>query len=147
MLFSFIKNKFAYGRPIKENTVNMKAIKRSKLWELIDVKDEIFCLFERVLDNLGSLTQQYGLSKIANEVMLVIKAYKTRRGRAPYPPNHFVGHLVGNFAFVVFDKTASTLFVASDTWRGYSSVISLGENGPYTLDGLGYRWRVAGMTH
>ncbi|KAL1548572.1 stem-specific protein TSJT1 [Salvia divinorum] len=31
------------------------------------VKDEIFCLFEGALDNLGSLKQQYGL---ANEVVL-----------------------------------------------------------------------------
>ncbi|KAF5738616.1 Aluminum induced protein with YGL and LRDR motif [Tripterygium wilfordii] len=78
------------------------------------VKDEIFCLFEGVLDNLGSLRQQYGLSKSANEVILVIEAYKTLRDRAPYPANHVVGHLSGNFAFIVFDKSTSTLFVASD---------------------------------
>ncbi|KAJ8620687.1 hypothetical protein MRB53_029216 [Persea americana] len=78
------------------------------------VKDEIFCLFEGALDNLGSLRQQYGLSKTVNEVVLVIEAYKALRDRAPYPPNHVVGHLNGNFAFVVFDKTTSTLFVASD---------------------------------
>lgn len=78
------------------------------------VKDEIFCLFEGALDNLGSLKQQYGLSKSANEVVLVIEAYKALRDRAPYPPNHVVGHLHGNFAFVVFDKSTSTLFVATD---------------------------------
>lgn len=78
------------------------------------VKDEIFCLFEGALDNLGSLRQQYGLSKSANEVILVIEAYKALRDRAPYPANHVVGHLSGNFAFVVFDKSTSTLFVASD---------------------------------
>ncbi|KAF6144741.1 hypothetical protein GIB67_017760 [Kingdonia uniflora] len=78
------------------------------------VKDEIFCLFEGVLDNLGSLRQQYGLAKSANEVMLVIEAYKALRDRAPYPPNHVVGHLSGAFTFVVFDKSTSTLFVASD---------------------------------
>ncbi|KVH93566.1 protein of unknown function DUF3700 [Cynara cardunculus var. scolymus] len=78
------------------------------------VKDEIFCLFEGALDNLGSLKQQYGLSKSANEVILVIEAYKALRDRAPYPPNHVVGHLNGNFAFVVFDKSTSTLFVATD---------------------------------
>ncbi|GFY85063.1 Stem-specific protein [Actinidia chinensis var. chinensis] len=78
------------------------------------VKDEIFCLFEGALDNLGSLRQQYGLAKSANEVVLVIEAYKALRDRAPYPPNHVVGHLVGNFAFVVFDKSTSTLFVAAD---------------------------------
>lgn len=78
------------------------------------VKDEIFCLFEGVLDNLGSLRQQYGLAKSTNEVMLVIEAYKALRDRKPYPPNHVVGHLSGNFAFVVFDKSTSTLFAASD---------------------------------
>ncbi|KAL7144653.1 hypothetical protein ABFS83_07G027100 [Erythranthe nasuta] len=81
---------------------------------LFAVKDEIFCLFEGSLDNLGSLKQQYGLAKSANEVLLVIEAYKTLRDRAPYPPNHVVGHLQGNFAFIVFDKTTSTLFVATD---------------------------------
>ncbi|XP_057475187.1 stem-specific protein TSJT1-like [Actinidia eriantha] len=78
------------------------------------VKDDIFCLFEGALDNLGSLRQQYGLAKSANEVVLVIEAYKALRDRAPYPPNHVVGHLVGNFAFIVFDKSTSTLFVAAD---------------------------------
>lgn len=78
------------------------------------VKEEIFCLFEGALDNLGSLKQQYGLAKSANEVVLVIEAYKALRDRAPYPPNHVVGHLVGNFAFIVFDKSTSTLFVAAD---------------------------------
>jgi asparagine synthetase B (glutamine-hydrolysing) len=78
------------------------------------VKDEIFCLFEGALDNLGSLKQQYGLGKSANEVLLVIEAYKALRDRAPYPASHVVGHLQGNFAFIVFDKSTSTLFVATD---------------------------------
>ncbi|GAB4851134.1 hypothetical protein Ancab_030428 [Ancistrocladus abbreviatus] len=78
------------------------------------VKDEIFCLFEGALLNLGSLRQQYGLAKSANEVVLVIEAYKALRDRAPYPASHVVGHLEGNFAFIVFDKSTSTLFVASD---------------------------------
>ncbi|XP_052208414.1 stem-specific protein TSJT1-like [Diospyros lotus] len=78
------------------------------------VKDEIFCLFEGALDNLGRLKQQYGLGKSANEVVLVIEAYKALRDRAPYPPSHVVGHLAGDFAFVVFDKSTSTLFVATD---------------------------------
>ncbi|KAM1984447.1 hypothetical protein TB1_011801 [Malus domestica] len=57
------------------------------------VKDEIFCLFEGALDNLESLRQQYGLAKSANEVILVIEAYKALR---------------------VFDKSTSMVFVASD---------------------------------
>lgn len=70
-------------------------------------------MFEGALDNLGSLRQQYGLAKSANEVVLVIEAYKALRDRAPYPPNHVVGHLSGSFAFIVFDNSTSTLFVAS----------------------------------
>ncbi|PKI64920.1 stem-specific protein TSJT1-like [Punica granatum] len=78
------------------------------------VKDEIFCLFEGALDNVGSLRQHYGLPKSVNEVILVIEAYKALRDRAPYPPSHMVGHLSGNFAFIVYDKSTSTLFAASD---------------------------------
>ncbi|MQL73808.1 hypothetical protein Taro_006174 [Colocasia esculenta] len=78
------------------------------------VKDDIFCLFEGVLDNLGSLRQHYGLSKNTTEVLLVIEAYKALRDRAPYPPSHMVGHLSGSFAFILFDRSTSTLFVASD---------------------------------
>jgi len=77
-------------------------------------KDEIFCLFEGVLDNLGSLRQQYGLSKSANEVTLVIEAYKALRDRAPYPPSFMLTHLSGSYAFVLFDKSTSSLLVASD---------------------------------
>ncbi|OWM74212.1 hypothetical protein CDL15_Pgr008525 [Punica granatum] len=80
------------------------------------VKEDIFCLFEGALDNLGSLRQQYGLAKSANEAILLIEAYKALRDRAPYPPNHVVAHLSGNFAFIVFDKSTSTLFVASDQY-------------------------------
>ncbi|KAL8162665.1 hypothetical protein V2J09_014154 [Rumex salicifolius] len=65
------------------------------------VKDEILCLFSGALDNLGSLRQQYGLAKSATEVVLVIEAYKTLRDRAPYPASHVVGHLHGNFSFIL----------------------------------------------
>ncbi|XP_031743941.1 stem-specific protein TSJT1 isoform X2 [Cucumis sativus] len=77
-------------------------------------KDEIFCLFEGALDNLGSLRNQYGLPKSTNEVLLVIEAYKALRDRAPYPADHVVAHLTGGFAFILFDNSTSTLFVASD---------------------------------
>jgi hypothetical protein len=76
-------------------------------------KDEIFCLFEGVLDNLGRLSQQYGLSKGANEVVLVIEAYKTLRDRAPYPASFMLSQLIGSYAFVLFDKSTSSLLVAS----------------------------------
>ncbi|KAK9003430.1 hypothetical protein V6N11_060994 [Hibiscus sabdariffa] len=78
------------------------------------VKDEIFCLFEGALDNLGSLKQEYGLGKPGNEVMLLVEAYKALRDRAPYPPNHMLAHLHGCFSFIVFDHSTSTLFAASD---------------------------------
>ncbi|XP_023006444.1 stem-specific protein TSJT1-like isoform X2 [Cucurbita maxima] len=78
------------------------------------VKEEIFCLFEGALDNLGSLRNQYGLPKSTNEVILVIEAYKALRDRAPYPVDHVVGHFSGSFAFILFDNSTSTLFVASD---------------------------------
>lgn len=42
----------------------------------------------------------------------MIESYKALRDRAPYPPSHVVSHLQGNFAFIVFDKSTSTLFVA-----------------------------------
>jgi len=80
------------------------------------VKDEIFCLFEGTLENLTSLRQQYGLSKSVNEGLLVIEAYKTLRDRAPYPASHVVGHLDGQFAFIILDKTTGSIFVATDSY-------------------------------
>ncbi|URE29090.1 Stem-specific protein [Musa troglodytarum] len=76
-------------------------------------KDEIYCLFQGVLTNLGSLRQQYGLSKSADEVVLVMEAYKALRDRAPFPPSFMLAHLSGNFAFVLFDKSTSSILVAS----------------------------------
>ncbi|XP_020113767.1 stem-specific protein TSJT1 [Ananas comosus] len=83
-------------------------------------KEEIFCVFEGMLDNLGSLWQQYGLSSkggaaaAADEAVLVIEAYKALRDRAPYPPSFMLAHLSGDFAFVLFDRSTSSLLVASD---------------------------------
>ena len=77
-------------------------------------KDDVFCVFEGVLDNLGSLRQQYGLSKRTNEAVLLIEAYKALRDRAPHPPSFMLGLLDGNFSFVLFDGNTSTLLVASD---------------------------------
>lgn len=80
---------------------------------LFAAKDDIFCMVEGVLDNLASLRQHYGLSKGSNEVMLLIEAYKTLRDRAPHPASFMLGHLSGNFSFIIFDKTTSTVLVAS----------------------------------
>jgi len=77
-------------------------------------KDEIFCLFEGLLDNLGRLGQQYGLCNGANEAVLAIEAYKTLRDRAPYPASFMLSQLAGGYAFVLFDKSTSSLLVASD---------------------------------
>lgn len=79
-------------------------------------KDEIFCLFEGTLENLVSLRQQYGLSKSVNEGLLVIEAYKTLRDRAPYPASHVVGHLEGQFAFIILDRATASIFVATDSY-------------------------------
>ncbi|KAG6477344.1 stem-specific protein TSJT1-like [Zingiber officinale] len=81
---------------------------------LFAAKDEIYCLFQGLLTNLGSLRQQYGLSKSADESVLVIEAYRALRDRAPYPPSFMLGHLAGSFAFVLFDKSTSSVLVASD---------------------------------
>nr|AVY53515.1 stem-specific protein TSJT1 [Phalaenopsis hybrid cultivar] len=81
---------------------------------LFAAKDDIFCLFQGMLDNLGNLIQHYGLSKNSNEVLLVIEAYKVLRDRAPHPPSFMLGHLTGNFSFVLFDRKTSTILVASD---------------------------------
>lgn len=108
--------KFLFDMPLRlvgKSGVSNDSLNCTIMFRIFAVKDEVFCLFEGTLDNLGSLRQQYGLAKSANEAILVIEAYKALRDRAPYPPNHVVGHLSGNFAFIVFDKSTSTLFVAS----------------------------------
>ncbi|KMZ67188.1 Aluminum-induced protein [Zostera marina] len=82
---------------------------------LFAVKDDIFCLFEGSLENLGSLIHYYGLSKGANEVMLLIEAYKVLRDRHPYPPSEMLSHFHGKFSFIIFDSSTSTIFVATDS--------------------------------
>lgn len=115
----FISSSFFINPWSKRNDIISSCMSWNLIWRCFShgrsfaVKDEIFCLFEGALDNLVSLRQQYGLAKSANEVVLVIEAYKALRDRAPYPPNHVVGHFSGDFAFMVFDKSTSTLFVAS----------------------------------
>jgi len=76
--------------------------------------DDIFCLFQGHIDNIAHLKQQYGLNKIANEVMIVIEAYRTLRDRGPYPADQVVRDLHGKFAFILFDSSAKTTFVAVD---------------------------------
>lgn len=78
--------------------------------------DDIFCIFEGVLENLPVLRQRYGLSKSVNEALLVIEAYRALRDRAPYPPDQVVGDLSGHFAFVLFDNCTKKIFVATDVF-------------------------------
>jgi len=68
------------------------------------VVDYIFCIFEGILDNVAVLRQRYGLNKSANEVAIVIEAYRTLRDRGPYPADEVVIELSGKFAFILYDS-------------------------------------------
>jgi asparagine synthetase B (glutamine-hydrolysing) len=78
------------------------------------VVDDIFCLFEGHIENVAHLKQQYGLNKTANEVIIVIEAYRTLRDRGPYPAEQVVRDIQGKFAFILFDSTSKAAFIASD---------------------------------
>lgn len=75
--------------------------------------DDIFCLFEGHIQNVAHLKQQYGLNKTANEVIIVIEAYRTLRDRGPYPADQVVRDIQGKFAFILFDSASNNAFVAS----------------------------------
>ncbi|XP_042489055.1 stem-specific protein TSJT1-like [Macadamia integrifolia] len=81
---------------------------------LFAVVDDIFCLFQGHIENIALLKQQYGLNKTANEVSIVIEAYRTLRDRGPYPANQVVRDLGGKFAFVLYDSSSKTSFIAAD---------------------------------
>jgi hypothetical protein len=81
---------------------------------LFAVVDDMFCLFEGHIDNVAHLKQQYGLTKTANEVMIVIEAYRTLRDRGPYPAEQVVRDIQGKFAFILYDSASKATFVASD---------------------------------
>ena len=80
---------------------------------LFAVVDDIFCIFEGNIENIGPLKQQYGLNKTANEVTIIIEAYKTLRDRGPYPADQVVRDLRGKFAFILYDISAKVVFVAA----------------------------------
>ena len=73
----------------------------------------MFCLFEGHIENIAVLKQQYGLNKTANEVSIVIEAYRTLRDRGPYPAEHVVRGIEGRFAFILFDATSQSTFIAA----------------------------------
>ncbi|KAI4317899.1 hypothetical protein L6164_025728 [Bauhinia variegata] len=81
---------------------------------LFAVVDDIFCLFQGHIENVAMLKQQYGLSKTANEVIIVIEAYRTLRDRGPYPPDQVVRDFQGKFAFILFDSSCQATFFAAD---------------------------------
>ncbi|EPS59138.1 hypothetical protein M569_15673 [Genlisea aurea] len=81
---------------------------------LFGVVDDIFCVFEGHIENIPHLKQQYGLNKTANEVIIVIEAYRTLRDRGPYPADQVVSDIKGKFSFILFDLTAKATFIASD---------------------------------
>ncbi|KAJ7555089.1 hypothetical protein O6H91_05G022000 [Diphasiastrum complanatum] len=78
------------------------------------VVDEIFCVFEGMLENLPALRQQYGLLKTVSEVILVIEAYRVLRDRAPFRAHQVLRDLRGQFAFVLFDAKTSNILVSLD---------------------------------
>lgn len=80
---------------------------------LFSVVDDIFCLFQGHIENVPHLKQQYGLNKTANEVIIIIEAYRTLRDRGPYPADQVMRDLLGKFAFILYDSSSKTTFVAS----------------------------------
>ncbi|XP_009375993.2 stem-specific protein TSJT1 [Pyrus x bretschneideri] len=81
---------------------------------LFAVVDDIFCLFQGHIENIALLKQQYGLNKTANEVIIVIEAFRTLRDRGPYPADQVVRDIQGKFAFVLFDSASKATFIATD---------------------------------
>ncbi|KAK7243129.1 hypothetical protein RIF29_37915 [Crotalaria pallida] len=82
---------------------------------LFAVVDDIFCLFQGHIENVTDLKQQYGLNKAANEVIIIIEAYRTLRDRGPYPADQVVKGFQGKFAFILFDSRSKTSFFAADS--------------------------------
>ena len=75
--------------------------------------DDIFCLFQGHIENVAQLKQQYGLNKTANEVVIIIEAYITLQDRGPYPADQVVRDMHGKFAFILYDSSSKTAFIAT----------------------------------
>ncbi|KAK6149863.1 hypothetical protein DH2020_017388 [Rehmannia glutinosa] len=65
--------------------------------------DDVYCIFMGHLNNLCNLNKQYGLSKVGNEALFVIEAYRTLRDRSPMPAHQVLKELEGSFGFVIYD--------------------------------------------
>ncbi|CAN6292469.1 unnamed protein product [Urochloa humidicola] len=81
---------------------------------LFGAVNDIFCLFQGHIENIANLKQHYGLSKTANEVTILIEAYRTLRDRGPVPASQVVRDLSGKFAFILYDTLSKSTFVAAD---------------------------------
>ncbi|KAF2578267.1 hypothetical protein F2Q68_00003344 [Brassica cretica] len=81
---------------------------------LFAVNDDMFCIFQGHIENIPFLKQQYGLTKTATEVTVVIEAYRALRDRGPYPADQVVRDFQGRFAFMLFDCTTKNVFLAAD---------------------------------
>ncbi|KAH7666136.1 N-terminal nucleophile aminohydrolases (Ntn hydrolases) protein [Dioscorea alata] len=99
----------------KDGAIAYAAEKQNPLVpRLFGVIDGIFCVFEGHIENIPTLKQQYGLNKSANEVIIVIEAYRTLRDRGPYPAAQVMRDLHGKFAFILYDATCHSTFIAAD---------------------------------
>uniref|UniRef100_A0A2N9G5W8 DUF3700 domain-containing protein n=1 Tax=Fagus sylvatica TaxID=28930 RepID=A0A2N9G5W8_FAGSY len=86
-----VSNPFMPLSPIYSHVVNSLIIR------LFAVVDDIFCLFQGHIENVALLKQQYGLNKTANEVVIVIEAYRTLILMEVFPSSGVMileGHLV-----------------------------------------------------
>lgn len=81
---------------------------------LFSALDGIFCLFQGHIENIATLKQQYGLTKTADEVSIVIEAYRILRDRGLYPADQVVRDFKGKFIFVLYDSTLNSAFAAGD---------------------------------
>ncbi|KAJ8441821.1 hypothetical protein Cgig2_021511 [Carnegiea gigantea] len=81
---------------------------------LFAVVDDIFCLFHGHVENIASLKQLYGLTKTANEVSIIIEAYRSVRDRGSHPADHALRTIEGKFAFTIYDGSTRTTFIAVD---------------------------------
>jgi len=79
---------------------------------LFAVVDDIFCLFHGHIENIASLKQLYGLTKTANEVSIIIEAYRSVRDRGSHPADHALRTIEGKFAFIVYDSSSRSTFIS-----------------------------------
>ncbi|KAI7983830.1 Stem-specific protein TSJT1 [Camellia lanceoleosa] len=71
-------------------------------------------MFQGQIENVSPLKKQSRLNKTANEVIIVVGAYKTLRDRGLYPADQVLRDLHGKFAFILYDRSSKTTFVAAD---------------------------------